>query len=225
VGEIRIEPARDLDRNSALRLASHANPRFRHLASSGIGAVFWLLFAYANIRASIESQRVIGAGVGVLGLLAAILFLVRRPPRQVSTRMFDWLVAFAGTFGASLLRPGGANPGWIDPLGLTLQGIGVALGVCGYLTLRRSLGIVPAHRGLVTSGVYRVVRHPLYTSYVIAELGYLVQSPRVWNVVVLILAWSCQILRIRSEERLLSNDPAYRLYREQTRRRLLPGVW
>ena len=207
------------------RLAAFASPRLRHLASSGVGAAFWLLFAYANIRASVESHRVIGAGVGVLGLLAAVLFLVRRPARQVSRSIPDWAVAFAGTFGASLLRPGGANPGWSDPIGLGLQAFGIALGICGYLTLRQSIGLVPAHRGLVTTGLYRVVRHPLYASYLIAELGYLVQSPRLWNLGVLLLAWTCQLLRIRSEERLLSNDPDYRRYRERTRWRVLPGVW
>jgi protein-S-isoprenylcysteine O-methyltransferase Ste14 len=183
------------------------------------------LFAYANIKASVESHRVIGAGVGLLGLLAAVLFLIRRPPQRVSKSIPDWLVAFAGTFGASLLRPGGSNLGWSDPIGLSLQGVGIALGVCGYLTLRRSLGVVPAHRGLVTGGVYRVVRHPVYASYFIADLGYLLQSPRAWNVGVLVLVWVCQLLRIRNEERLLSNDHEYRLYCERTRWRVLPGVW
>lgn len=215
-------PARPVE---ASRFASIASPRFRHVATSGIGAAFWLLFAYANIERSLQSHRVIGVGVGVLGLLAAVLFLVRRPPQRVSTSAAEWLVAFAGTFGASLLRPGGADWGWLDPVGLTLQGLAIAAGVCGYLTLRRSLGLVPAHRGLVTSGIYGVVRHPLYASYVIAELGYLAQSPRLWNVGVLAAVWTCQILRIRSEERLLSEDPYYRVYCNQTRWRLLPRVW
>lgn len=225
MSDIRIERPPEFDHTDPSWLASPAGSRLRHMASSGLGALFWLLFAYANIKASIESLRVIGAGVGVLGVWAAVLFLVRRPPQLVSRRMPDWLVAFAGTFGASLLRPGGGNPGWIDPLGLTLQGLGIALGICGYMALGRSLGLVPAHRGLVTSGIYRVVRHPLYASYVIAELGYLVQSPRLWNLGVLLVVWACQAARIISEERLLASDRQYRLYSERTRWRLLPGVW
>ena len=199
--------------------------RLRHLASSAVGAVFWILFAYANIRSSIESHRVVGVGVGVLGLWAAVLFIVRRPPTQVSRSFLIWIVAFAGTFGASLLRPGGPDPGWTDPLGLTLQGIGLALGACGFLALGRSLGLVPAHRGLVTSGAYRVVRHPLYASYFAAETGYLIQSPRLWNAGVLCLVWICQVLRIVFEERLLSTDSAYRVYMTRTRWRLMPGIW
>lgn len=207
------------------RFAAFGSPRLRHLASSGVGAVFWLLFAYAHIKTSVDSHRVIGAGVGVLGVIAAVLFLVRRPPRLVSRSTADWLVAFGGTFGASLLRPGGPDVAWLDSTGLILQGLAIATGILGYLTLGRSLGLVPAHRGLVTSGVYGVVRHPLYTSYVVAEIGYLMQSPHLWNAVVLAAVWTCQLLRIRSEERLLSEDPAYRAYRERTPWRLLPGIW
>jgi protein-S-isoprenylcysteine O-methyltransferase Ste14 len=69
------------------------------------------------------------------------------------------------------------------------------------------------------------VRHPLYSSYVVAELGYLIQSPCAWNAGVLLAVWTCQVLRLLSEERLLSGDPDYRAYRERTRWRLLPGLW
>jgi protein-S-isoprenylcysteine O-methyltransferase Ste14 len=190
-----------------------------------IGATFWLLFAYVNIQASIESHRVIGVGVGVLGLWASVLFVIRRPPVRVSRCIPIWIVAFAATFGASLLRPGGPDLGWTDALGLTLQGLGVILGAFGFMALGRSLGLVPAHRGLVTSGAYRVVRHPLYASYFVAELGYVIQSPRLWNLVVLMLVWTCQVLRIVSEERLLSGDEEYRSYMKRTRWRVVPNVW
>jgi protein-S-isoprenylcysteine O-methyltransferase Ste14 len=214
-------------RAGSRRTALHAltGHRARHLLSSAIGAVFWLLFAIANIRASIDSHRLIGVGVAFLGLWAAILFVVRRPPREVSRNAAVWVVAFLGTFGASLLRPGGADVGWLDAAGLGLQGIAVALGAVSMKALGRSLGLVPANRGLVTSGAYRVVRHPLYASYVFAEVGYLLQSPRWWNFGVIALVWACQTLRIVSEERLLSHDPEYRAYRAQTPWRVIPGVW
>ncbi|PWU22213.1 MAG: isoprenylcysteine carboxyl methyltransferase [Candidatus Rokuibacteriota bacterium] len=202
-----------------------ADPRLRHFASSAIGAIFWLLFAYANIKASVESHRLIGVGVGILGLWAAVLFAVRRPPTRVSRSPMIWVVAFAGTFGASLLRPGGPDLSWTDPVGLALQTVGVAIGAFGFMALGRSLGLVPADRGLVTSGAYRVVRHPLYASYFIAETGYLIQSPRLWNAGVLGLVWICQIMRIVGEERLLSADGAYRRYMRRTPWRLFPGVW
>ena len=202
-----------------------ATPAFRHFAASAVGAVFWFLFAVVNIRYSLESGRVIGLGVGVIGLLEAVLFCVRRPPKLVSRNIPVWIAAYVGTFGASLLRPGGPHSGWLDTGGVVLQGVGIVVCIVSLAALGRSLGLVPAHRGLVTGGVYRFLRHPLYSSYVIAELGYLVQSPRLWNVAVLAIVWACQVARIASEEKLLGGDPAYRAYTVQTRWRLVPGVW
>jgi protein-S-isoprenylcysteine O-methyltransferase Ste14 len=204
---------------------SAATPAFRHFAASAGGAIFWLIFAIVNIRYSIESGRVIGLGVGLLGLWSAVLFSVRRPPTLVSRSAPVWIAAYLGTFGASLLRPGGPHSAGLDTAGLVIQGLGIVVGCLSLAALGRSLGLVPAHRGLVTSGAYGVVRHPLYASYVLAEIGYFMQSPRLWNVAVLLVVWTCQVARIVSEERLLGTDAAYRAYALQTRWRLIPRVW
>jgi protein-S-isoprenylcysteine O-methyltransferase Ste14 len=154
-----------------------------------------------------------------------VLFCVRRPPALVSRSVPVWIAAYLGTFGASLLRPGGPHAGWLDTCGLILQGLGIVVGCLSLAALGRSLGLVPAHRGLVTSGLYTFLRHPLYASYVLAEVGYLLQSPRLWNVAVLSIVWMCQVARIVSEERLLGTDAAHRAYALQTRWRLIPGLW
>src|ERR1700682_5194874 len=45
---------------------------------------------------------------------------------------------------------------------------GVLLQIYAKLTLRRSFGIIAANRGVMTSGPYRVVRHPMYAAYLLS---------------------------------------------------------
>jgi protein-S-isoprenylcysteine O-methyltransferase Ste14 len=197
----------------------------RHAGSSLLGVTLWLLFASAHLSASIHSGRVIGLGLGLLELLTAVLFITRRAPDRVSTHPTDWVVAFIGTFGSLFLRPGGPVVPAMDAFGLAVGHAGLLLAMVSIGTLRRSFGIVPADRGIVTAGPYRIVRHPMYASYVIAQLGYLMQSPRLWNFGVVAVTWACQVRRIVGEERLLGSDPEYQALQQHTRYRLVPGLW
>jgi protein-S-isoprenylcysteine O-methyltransferase Ste14 len=91
--------------------------------------------------------------------------------------------------------------------------------------LGRSFGFAAADRGLVRRGPYRVIRHPIYASYVLLQLGYLLQSISVRNALVMLFTSSCNVGRALAEERLLTNNGPYAAYRVHVRWRLLPGVW
>ena len=164
-------------------------------------------------------------GVAVTELLVAVLFLTRKPAERHSERAADWVVAFVGAFGALAARPGGAHSAAGDVAGLTMQLGGLMIVALGLGTLRRSFGLVAAQRDLVTGGPYRFVRHPLYAAYVVLQVGYLLQSLRLWNVAVFAITWACQVARIHAEERILRADDDYVRYAERTRFRLVPGLW
>src|SRR5262249_57799942 len=98
VTDAPIEIAEAREATTPPRHAWYVDPRLRRLGSGLVGATFWLLFAYANIHSSIESHRVMGLGVGTLGVWASVLFIVRRQPVQVSRSLPVWAIAYAGTF-------------------------------------------------------------------------------------------------------------------------------
>lgn len=70
------------------------------------------------------------------------------------------------------------------------------------LELGTSIGIAPANRGLVRSGIYRRIKHPMYTGYVISEIGLVLLNPL--NAVLLVISISLYTFRAKSENRILN---------------------
>jgi protein-S-isoprenylcysteine O-methyltransferase Ste14 len=109
--------------------------------------------------------------------------------------------------------------------GLALIFLAAGLSLVSLLTMGRLFGVRPALRGLVTRGPYKLVRHPIYLSYVIADIGYNLQE---WNSVTLLLVligWASLVYRIYAEERVISQDAGWPAYLAQVRYRLFPGLW
>jgi len=109
--------------------------------------------------------------------------------------------------------------------GLVLVTLAAALSLVSLLTMGRRFGVRPALRGLVTSGPYGFVRHPMYLSYIVADIGYNLQE---WNFVTLLLVlvgWMSLVYRIHAEERVLSQHAEWPAYMILVRHRLFPGIW
>ena len=109
--------------------------------------------------------------------------------------------------------------------GLVLVTLAAALSLVSLFTMGKLFGVRPALRGLVTSGPYRFVRHPMYLSYIVADIGYNLQE---WNFVTLLLVlvgWMSLVYRIHAEERVLSQHAEWPAYMILVRYRLFPGIW
>jgi protein-S-isoprenylcysteine O-methyltransferase Ste14 len=119
------------------------------------------------------------------------------------------------------------SPGYVasPAAGLVLVTLAAGLSLVSLLTIGRLFGVRPALRGLVTSGPYRFVRHPMYFSYILADIGYNLQE---WNFVTLLLVllgWTSLFYRIHAEERVLSRHAEWPAYVAWVRYRLFPGIW
>ena len=177
-----------------------------------------------NLQFFLETHRPIGLVFAVQQAWVAAVFLLRRRPLSVSRRPLDWVAAYAGWFTGFLVRPEGVHTSWGVAVGFWAQVAALLLWAWAFARLARSYGIVPADRGLVTAGPYAFVRHPLYASYLVGGIGYLLQSASFWNVAVVLVTVGWQLVRITAEERHLAG-PDYASYRARVRWRLCPGVW
>jgi protein-S-isoprenylcysteine O-methyltransferase Ste14 len=113
-------------------------------------------------------------------------------------------------------------------IGLVLFALGLGLAVWARLHLGRNWGTPMTQKDepeLVTSGPYRLVRHPIYSGILIAGLGTAVALNWLWLAAVL-LAGIYFVYSATVEERFLAAQfpDAYPAYRRSTRM-LLPFVF
>ncbi len=156
--------------------------------------------------------------------LVVFLLVFRRESKTVSRSLPDWVVALGGSFTVLLVRP--VDQALIpDGVGVLLQFLGTAFEVYGKAALGRSFGIVPANRGVIVGGPYRIVRHPIYLGYLVTHAGFLLSNWSVRNLAIYGAVYVFQVLRILSEERFLGQDEGYRAYLERVRYRLIPGIF
>ncbi|MFL5922206.1 MAG: methyltransferase family protein [Gaiellaceae bacterium] len=191
--------------------------------SRGLLVTLFAGFAWANYARWRSTGEPSGLGTTLLEAWVAVLFLVRRPTSNVSSRRLAWIAAPIGSFAMLLARP---ESGGLPQLPCeVVQLFGVAVALLSLGTLGRSFGLVAANRGVKTAGPYGLVRHPAYTGYLIAYLGYTAENPSLRNFALLALSTAFQLVRIREEERVLSGDAGYRTYTSRVRFRLVPYVY
>ena len=109
--------------------------------------------------------------------------------------------------------------------GLALVTLAAGLSLVSLLTVGRVFGVRPALRDLVTSGPYRFVRHPMYLSYVMADIGYNLQESNFVTLLFVLVGWASLVYRIEAEERVLSQHAAWPAYLALIRYRIFPGLW
>jgi len=161
-------------------------------------------------------------------ILVLAIALTRPSPKAQDRSLLSSaavVVAYGYSYGQVIYLswvPG--NPAW-PAAGLVLVTFAAGLSLASLLTLGRLFGIRPALRGLATSGPYRIVRHPMYLSYMIADIGYNLQEWNFGTILLMLVGWASLLYRIYAEERILSQDPRWPQFVASVRYRLIPGLW
>ena len=85
---------------------------------------------------------------------------------------------------------------------------------------------VEADQKLASTGLYGLVRHPMYTGNVITMVGIPLALGSYWGLVFVVPGLIVLALRIRDEEKLLQEElDGYREYTQKVRYRLVPLMW
>jgi protein-S-isoprenylcysteine O-methyltransferase Ste14 len=118
-----------------------------------------------------------------------------------------------------------------------VSAVGLVLFISGfwiaYLALRENSFAAPVvkhqeerNQTVVTSGVYGLVRHPLYAGDILFMLGLPLWLQSYAGALLSALLAATLVIRILIEERFLQHElPAYKAYSQRVRYRLIPFVW
>ena len=194
----------------------------------GAKAMIVTLFTLMAIRIGTDYLRT-GHATGLLLLaseaLVVVLTVFRRAAGVVDRTMRARMLTALSMMGPPLVRPTSGEPWVSGTLTVGISAIGLLVVIGGKLSLGRSFGLMPANRGIVSSGLYRVVRHPIYFGYLVTHAAFLAANPLAWNAVMLGAADVGLLRRAVCEEETLARDVEYRAYMQRVRWRVLPGLF
>ena len=114
--------------------------------------------------------------------------------------------------------------------GLVQNAITIAalfLGIWAIATLRFSVNVLPDVREsqlLFTEGPYKFIRHPMYTSVLLATAAWVSNRPDVFSVLLWLMLLADLLIKLRYEESLLTaRFPDYKAYSKKAKR-LIPFI-
>ena len=192
-------------------------------ARAFISALFVLLATKIGAE-FVKTGHVTGLLLLVSELLVVVLTVVRRRAGIVDRALATRVVAGISILGVYLIVPTGV-PLLSDSLTAAVSAAGLLIIITGKVTLGRSFGLLPANRGVVCRGIYTIVRHPIYSGYLMTHAAFLLAHPTAWNAALLVTSDTALLLRAVYEERTLATDSAYVAYMARVRWRVIPGAF
>jgi len=157
-------------------------------------------------------------------IIATMIF--RRPAVRITRNPFLWGLAFLATYWG-LLTIAFYDPGKALAPSYVVNSIDILsllVSVWARVSLGRSIGIVPAERGIVTSGAYRYMRHPIYTGIFLSFIALDLSAFSWINLILDGISAGLWVVKTFVEERFLRQNPEYAEYMQKVRWRWFPGI-
>lgn len=220
---LALDPSRDgTQEREAYRLAA---VRLGDIVARAFVIVLFSMMAIRFGADFVTTGRLTGLLLLVSEILVVVLTVMRRSAAAVDRSMRARVLTTLSMLGPPLMQPGHVAAMAPELLTVALSAAGLAVVIAGKVTLGRSFGLMPANRGVVSSGVYRLVRHPIYMGYLVTHVAFLAANPSVWNITALVAADAALLARAVCEEATLARDERYRTYQQQVRWRVCPGLF
>jgi len=169
--------------------------------------------------------------------IVAYALLMRGEPDEPPQGPVEVFLPLVGAFFYSLINAFPSLPSEYNPLllpqgavplvvaGTVLNLVGLTWSLIAVVNLRKSFGVFVQVRAIVSHGLYRYVRHPIYSGYLLSFTGLFLLTPRLQHLALCALLAAVTIARAVVEERkMVEHVPAYREYRATTPF-LVPFLW
>lgn len=175
--------------------------------------------------------------------VAGVVLLLRKPEllsKRLETKEEEkeqkWVVALSGMLFVAMFVLAGLNRRymwWMLPDWAVYLAAG--LFVVGYLlyaeVLRENVWLsrtieVQAHQKVVDTGLYGIVRHPMYAATLLLFLSMPLVLGSPWSFAIMLFFIPVIAKRIRNEEKVLEEGlEGYREYKQRVRYKVIPFVW
>lgn len=156
--------------------------------------------------------------------ILATLALRRSRPRQQDGRLVVYLLCVLSTFYVLAFAPVPDPAPQLAAVAYWGRVLFQGLGQLSLITLGRSFALFPALHEIKTDWLYRLVRHPVYAAYMLADVCFLYLQFSWWNVAVALGGTILFYQRALIEEQVLRSDTAYQAYMARVRWRFVPGL-
>ena len=174
--------------------------------------------------------------VGIWTMISSPELLRKRLSAKEEQNEQKWVVVLSGLLFIAMFVVAGLNfrLGWLLlPDWTTYVAAGVfLLGYALYAeVMRENVWLsrtveVQENQQVIDTGLYGIVRHPMYSATLVLFLSMPLVLNSVWSFVLMLLYIPIIVKRIRNEEIVLERDLiGYKEYKQRVRYRLIPFVW